>query len=164
MARSRSAAGNVPVPWPLAASGKLSVPLPHAAPRKLPVSRPLAAAAVVPVSLAMPGSGELPVRRSLPAAGRAAGVTSAQRARQRGQQQRDRELMPLLGQVRDLVPRHDDLEHAAIDLPVAELPGPPLVHAQVDDVQPVTEVVEHQARLAVIGPDGPRFPQRVKLV
>jgi hypothetical protein len=154
----------VPVPWPLAASGKLSVPLPHAAPRKLPVCRPLAAAAVVPVSLAMPGSGELPVRRSLPAAGRAARVTSGQRARQCRQQQRDRELMPLLGQVRHLGARHHDLEHAAIDLPVAELPGSPFLHAQVDDVQPVTEVVKHQARLAVVRPDGPRFPQRVELI
>jgi hypothetical protein len=137
--------------------------LPHAAPRKLPVSRPLAASAVVPVSLAKPGSGELPVRRSLPAAGRAAGVTSVQRARQRRQQQRDRELMPLLGQVRHLGARHHDLEHTAIDLPVAELPGPPFLHAQVDDVQPVTEVVKHQARLAVVRPDRPRFPQRVEL-
>jgi hypothetical protein len=42
-ARSRSAAGSVPVPWPLAASGQLSVALTHAAPRKLPVSRALTA-------------------------------------------------------------------------------------------------------------------------
>jgi hypothetical protein len=35
------------------------------------------------------------------------------------------------------------------------LRGPPLVHAQVDDVQPVTEIVEDQARLAVVRPDGP---------
>ena len=71
----------------------------------------------MPVSRAVPGSRELPVRRPLPAAGRAAGVTSVQRARQRQQQQRDRELMPLLGQVRHLGARHHNLEHTAIDLP-----------------------------------------------
>ena len=71
--------------------------------------------------------------------------------------------MPLLGQVRHLSARHHDLEHTAIDLPVAELSGPPLLHAQVDDVQPVTKVVKNQARLAVVRPDRPRFPQRVEL-
>ena len=72
--------------------------------------------------------------------------------------------MPFLGEVGDLVPLHDDLEHAAIDLPVAELPGPSLVHAQVNNVQPVAEVVEHQARLAVVGADRARFPQPVEVV
>jgi hypothetical protein len=62
------------------------------------------------------------------------------------------------------MPGHDDLEDATVDFPVAELRGPPLVHAQVDDVQPVTEIVEHKARLTVIGADGPRFPERVEIV
>src|SRR6202044_2692160 len=93
-----------------------------------------------------------------------AGVTGAEGPGQRGEQQRDRELVPLLGQVGDVVPGDDHLEDAAVDLPVAELRGARRVHAQVDDVQPVTKVVEHQARLAVIGPDGPRLPQRVEVV
>ena len=62
------------------------------------------------------------------------------------------------------MPGHDDLEDAVVDFPVAELRGPPLIHAQVDDVQPVTEIIEHEARLTVIGADGPRFPQCAKIV
>ena len=72
--------------------------------------------------------------------------------------------MPLLGEVGDLMPLHHDLEHPAVDLPVAQLPGPALVHAQVDDVQPVAEVVKDQARLTVVGPDRTRLPQPVKIV
>ena len=53
------------------------------------------------------------------------------------------------------MPRHDDLKDAAVDFPVAELRGSPLIHAQVDDVHPVTEIVEHEARLAVVRADGP---------
>jgi len=82
-------------------------------------------------------------------------VPGAERSWQRGKQQCDREFVPLLGQVRDVVPGHDDLEDAAVDFPVAELRGPPLIHAQVVDVQPATEIVEHKARLTVIGADGP---------
>ena len=72
--------------------------------------------------------------------------------------------MPFLGQVGDLVPRHDDLEYAPVHFPVAELRGPGRIHAQVDDVQTVPEIVQHQARLTVVGADGPRFPQRVEVV
>ncbi len=102
-----------------------------------------------------------------PAIGTGAGAVArarVERARQRGEQQRDGELVPLLGQVGDLMPLDHDLEHPAVDLPVAQLPGPALVHAQVDDVQPVAEVVKDQARLAVVGPDRTRFPQPVKIV
>ena len=52
------------------------------------------------------------------------------------------------------MPLHHDLEHAAVNLPVAQLTGPALVHAQVDDVQPVAEIVKDQARLTVVGADG----------
>jgi hypothetical protein len=58
----------------------------------------------------------------------------------------------------------DDLEHAAVDLPVAELPGAALVHAEVDDMQPVAHVVEHEAGLAAIAADRPGLPQGVDLV
>jgi hypothetical protein len=62
------------------------------------------------------------------------------------------------------MPGHDHLEDAAVDFPVAELRGSLLVHAQVDDVHPVAKVVEHEAGLAVVGADGPRFPQPVEVV
>lgn len=61
------------------------------------------------------------------------------------------------------MPGDDDLEYAAVDLPVAELPGPPFVHAEVDDVQPVTQVVEDEARFAAVGADRPGLPQRFDL-
>jgi hypothetical protein len=70
----------------------------------------------------------------------------------------------LLGQVGDVVPGHDHLEDPAVDFPVAELRGPPLIHAQVDDVQPVAEIVEHQARLTVVRADGARFPERAEVI
>jgi hypothetical protein len=86
------------------------------------------------------------------------------RVRHCRQQQRERELVPFLLQVRDLVPGDDDLEHAAVDLPVAELPGAALVHAEIDDVQPVAQVVEHQAGFAAVVADRAGFPERVDVV
>jgi len=59
------------------------------------------------------------------------------------------------------VPGDDDLEHAPVNLPVAKLLGPPLVVAQVDDVQPVAHVIENEAPLAPVVADRPGFPQRV---
>jgi hypothetical protein len=61
------------------------------------------------------------------------------------------------------VPRHDHLEDAPVDLPVPELQGPSLVHAKVGDVQPVTEVIEHEARLASVSADRAGLPQRVNV-
>jgi hypothetical protein len=49
----------------------------------------------------------------------------------------------VLGEVPDLVAGHDDLEDPPVDLPVAQLQGAPLVHAQVGDVHPVAQVIEH---------------------
>jgi hypothetical protein len=69
--------------------------------------------------------------------------------------------VPFLLQVPHLLPGDDHLEDAAIDLPVAELPGASLVHAEVDDVQPVAEVVEDEARLTPVVADRPGLPQRV---
>jgi len=71
--------------------------------------------------------------------------------------------VPFLLQVPHLLPGDDDLEHAAVDLPVAELPGPPFVHAEVDDVQPVAEVVQDEARLAAVVADRAGLPQRADL-
>ena len=114
------------------------------------------------VSAADPLTRSRPVRAGFECA--STGVSGTERPRQRGEQQCDREFVPLLGQIGDVIPGHDDLEDAAIDFPVPELGGSPLVHAQVDDVQPIAEIVEHEARLTVIRPDGPRFPQPVEFV
>ena len=57
---------------------------------------------------------------------------------------------------------HHDLEDLAVDLPVAELPGPHRVPAQVDDVQPVAEVVKDQAGLAPVLTDQPGLPERLR--
>jgi hypothetical protein len=100
---------------------------------------------------------------------RAAGaaVPGAKRPRlggQGGKQQSDREFVPLFGQIGNVVPGHDHLEDPAVDFPVTKLRGPPLIHTQVDDVQPVAEIVEHEARLTVVRADGARFPQRVEVI
>jgi hypothetical protein len=70
----------------------------------------------------------------------------------------------IFGEVPDLVARHHDLEDTAVYLPVAELQRAPLVHSQVGDVQPVAQVVEHDARLASVGADRPGLPQRIDVV
>ena len=145
--------GRLTVPGRVAASGR---------------ARALAAAGqgdpadAVPRPGARPGPGAGAGHRPGPVA--RTRVARVERPRQRGKQQRDRELVPFLGQVGDLMPLHHDLEHTPVDLPVAQLPGPPLVHSQVDDVQPVAEVVKDQARLAVVGTDRARLPQPVKIV
>ncbi|MBO0802252.1 MAG: hypothetical protein J2P25_04145 [Nocardiopsaceae bacterium] len=59
------------------------------------------------------------------------------------------------------MPGDDHLEHAPIDLPVAELTGALLVHAEIGDVQPVAQVVEDEARFAAVVADRPGLPQRV---
>src|SRR5580693_449000 len=76
---------------------------------------------------------------------------------------RQRDFRSLLGKVGDLVPGHHDLEHLPVDLPVPELPGQNGIAAQVDDVQPVAEVVEHQAGVAPVVAHRARLPQRVEI-
>jgi hypothetical protein len=98
------------------------------------------------------------------ARGSPARIAGVQGPRQRGPQRRERELMPFFRQVRYLMPGDHDLEDAPIHLPVAELPRAPLVHAEIDDVQPVAHVVEHQARLAAVAADRAGFPERVNVV
>ena len=71
--------------------------------------------------------------------------------------------MPFLREVSDLGARYHNFEDPAVDLPVAELAGPHLIHAEIGDVQPVAEIVKHEAGLAVEGADGPRFPEGVDL-
>jgi hypothetical protein len=78
-------------------------------------------------------------------------------------QHRHRELVPFLLQVPHLLPGDDNLEHAAVDLPVTELPGAPFIHAEVDDVQPVAEVVQDEARLTTVVADRAGLPQRADL-
>lgn len=90
-------------------------------------------------------------------------IARVQRPRHGGKQHPHRELVPFLLQVPHLLPGDDDLEHAAVDLPVAELPGAPFVHAEVDDVQPVAEVVQDETRLAAVVTDRAGLPQRADL-
>src|SRR5580704_7756635 len=66
-----------------------------------------------------------------------------------------------LDDVEDLVARGDQLEYPAVYLPVAELLRLVGVVAQVGDVQPVTEVVEHDAAVAPEPAHRPRLPQRL---
>jgi hypothetical protein len=81
-------------------------------------------------------------------------LCGGQRAGQRGAEHRERELVPFFLKISDLMPGDHYLENAAVHLPVAELPRALFFHAQVDDVQPVAEVVEHEARLAPVAADG----------
>ena len=83
----------------------------------------------------------------------------AGREHRRGQ----REVHPFLGQAGDVAPRHHDLEDLPVDLPVAQLRGACGVPAQIGDVQPVTQVIQHQARLAPVVAHRPRLPQRVEI-
>ena len=76
---------------------------------------------------------------------------------------RQRDLVPLLGEVGNLMPGHHDLEYLPVDLPVPELPGKNGIPAQVDDVQPVTKVIEHQAGVATVVAHRPGLPQRVEV-
>jgi hypothetical protein len=71
--------------------------------------------------------------------------------------------VPFLLQVPHLLPGDDDLEHATVDLPVAKLSGAPFVHAEVDDMQPVAEVVQDEAWLATVAADRAGLPQRADL-
>jgi hypothetical protein len=52
---------------------------------------------------------------------------------------------PLLDDVGDFLPGRDEFEHAAVDLPVAELSGPERVVTEVGNMQTIGEVVEHDA-------------------
>jgi len=68
---------------------------------------------------------------------------------------------PLIGELGYLFVRHDHLIRAAIDLPVAELLRTVGIVAEVSDVQPVSNFLEHQARFGSVPADGPRLPQCV---
>ena len=70
----------------------------------------------------------------------------------------------LLHDLADLVPRRYQLEHAAVDLPVSELFRLVSVMAQVGDVQPVAEVVEHDAAAAPERAHRPGLPQRLHVL
>jgi hypothetical protein len=76
---------------------------------------------------------------------------------------RQRDLLSLLREVGDLMPGHHDLEYLPVDLPVPELPGENGIPAQVDNVEPVAEVIEHQAGVAPVVAHRPRLPQRVEV-
>ena len=83
------------------------------------------------------------------------------RCREQGRVQRV--FHSLLGQAGDFLPGHHDLEDLAVDLPVAELPGPGRVAALVGDVQPVAEIVQDQAGLAAVLAGQARLPQCVQV-
>src|SRR6202012_639812 len=74
-----------------------------------------------------------------------AGRARAGREGSRGQ----REVHPFLGQPGDVVAGQHDLEALPVDLPVPQLAGPGRVAAEVSDMQPVAEIIQYQARLAV---------------
>ncbi len=67
-------------------------------------------------------------------------------------------LGPLLRDIGDVRPRRDELEDAAVDLPVAKLLGPEAIMTQVSDMQPVAEIIEHHAALAPEGANWPGLP------
>jgi hypothetical protein len=71
---------------------------------------------------------------------------------------------PFLDDVADLLAGGDQLEDAAVHLPVTELFRLVGVMAQIADVQPVAEVVEHDAALAPEPADRPGLPQRLHLL
>ena len=73
-------------------------------------------------------------------------------------------LAPLLAQVVDVLAGDHDLEHAPVHLPEPQPPGQVEVPAQVGDVHPVAQVVEHDARLAPVSADRAGLPQRVDVV
>jgi hypothetical protein len=72
-------------------------------------------------------------------------------------------LRAFLDDVADLGPGRDQLEDAAVDLPVAELLSLVAVVAQVADVQPVAQVVQHHAALAAEHADRAGFPHGLDL-
>jgi hypothetical protein len=74
-----------------------------------------------------------------------------------------REGEPLLDDVGDFLARRDQLEDPAIDLPVTDLLGPVRVVAQIGDVQPVVEIVEHDATFAAEHADRPGLVQRLNV-
>lgn len=149
-----------------------------------PLADWLARAGWLPVAGRLPVAGWLPVAGELPAGARRGGVGRSSRA-QRGppgtaswhppritraqgrghgrEQRRDRELVHFFLQVPHFLPGDDDLEHATVDLPVAELPGVPFVHAEIDDVQPVAEIIQDEAWFAAVVADRAGLPQRVDL-
>ena len=73
--------------------------------------------------------------------------------RERGRGQR--EIHPFLDQAGHVVAGHHDLVDLPVDFPVAQLRGLRGVPPQVGDVQPVAEVIEHQAGLAPVLPGRP---------
>ncbi len=72
-----------------------------------------------------------------------------------------RESQSLLDDIGDFLARRDELEDAAVDLPVAELLGPVRVVAQICDVQAISQIVEHDAALAAEKADRPGLVQRL---
>ena len=70
-----------------------------------------------------------------------------------------REGQPLLHDLGDLVPGGDQLEYPPVDFPIADLLGPVRVVSEVDDVQPVPEIVKNDATLAAEDPDRPGLVQ-----
>jgi hypothetical protein len=70
---------------------------------------------------------------------------------------------PMLDDVGDFLPRRDQLENASVDFPVAQLRGAQRVVSEVDDVQPVGQVIEHHAAFATEDADGARLVQHLYL-
>jgi hypothetical protein len=69
----------------------------------------------------------------------------------------------LFDDVGDLVARRDQLEHAPIHFPVTELCGADSVVAEIDDVQPVGQVIKDDATFATEHSDRARLVKRLHL-
>jgi hypothetical protein len=68
---------------------------------------------------------------------------------------------PLFDDVGDFVARRDQLEHAPVHFPVTELRRSDGVVAEIDDMQPVGQVVEDDATLATEHSDRARLVKRL---
>ena len=71
---------------------------------------------------------------------------------------------PFLDDLADLVTRRYQLEYAAVHLPIPELFRLKGVMAEVGDVQPVAQIVEHDAAVATERAHRPGLPQRLHLL
>ena len=69
-----------------------------------------------------------------------------------------------LNDVADVIAGRYELEDAAVHLPVPELLRLMGIMSQVRDVQPVAEIIEHDAALAPESARGPGFPERLDFV
>jgi hypothetical protein len=69
----------------------------------------------------------------------------------------------LFDDVGDFAARSDQLEHAAVHFPVTELRGSDGVVAEIDDVQPVGQVIEDDATFTAEHSDRARLVKRLHL-